>query len=144
MKKHIDPLSFDILLLTTAIGLALAGGKTGNKNMLYVSLGLFVVFSLYFGYLIKFGKAQIVENKYNGTLSVKPESGTLDTVSGTLKPIDGIKLPNGTVRKFSNGVNVRIDQNGNAKAVNPLSRMLGQKELKAAPDNSWKPLFETK
>ena len=146
MRKHIDPLSFDALLLVAAVGLAFFGGKTGNKNMLYTGAVLGVFAFLYLVYLTKLGKAHIVENKYNGTLPIKPESGQLDSVGyGILKPIDGIKRPgtnNKPVRKFSNGVNVRIDKHGNATAVNLLSRLLGQTDLATPPDQTWKPIFE--
>lgn len=144
MKKIIDPLSFNALLFVIGMSIAIYGGRfANNKNVLVSGVVLIVLAAVYLAYLTKYGTATVVENKYDKTIKYKPENGTVDTLQPKqkLSGIDGIRKPvfkDKPIRKFRNGVNVKIDTSGNAEAVNLISKWLGQSDhAPASLGSSW-------
>ncbi len=146
MKKYIDTISFAVILAFVGIALFLFNLKEQGKLM-FSGGALFVTGIIILAYLKKKGTAKIVENKYDKSLYIKPEEGEIDRLKAhqTDKTIDGIQIPNNTsqIRKFRNGVNIKIDSNGQARAVNFISHYIAQEDLEKSdlPDN-WNKLFE--
>jgi len=114
---------------------------------MFSGIGIILIAGIILAYLKKKGTAKVVSNHYNKKLYIKPEVGELDTLEAqqTGKNIDGIQIAGNKnqIRKFRNGVNVKVDKTGQAKAVNFISRIVGQEDFthKQLPQN-WDKLFE--
>ncbi len=147
MKKYIDSFSFASILFLGGIFIAFAGYLKNHTKLMFSGIGIIVLVGIILAYIKKKGTEKIVENKYDKSLYIKPEEGEIDRLKAhqTDKTIDGIQIPNNRsqIRKFRNGVNIKIDSNGQARAVNFISHYIAQEDLEKSdlPDN-WNKLFE--
>ena len=146
MKKF-DELSTTFVLLVIGIIITLFGAIKANTKALLSGLSIIFISGFYLVYLIKKGTARIVENNYNDKLFYKPEHGEINQLQPheTGTAIDGIQIAGETrkVRKFHNGVRVKIDNTGKARSVNFVSRAIGQNDLtKKQLPQDWNKLFE--
>ncbi len=147
MKKYIDYFSFSVFLVLLGFAITSLGILKNHTKLMFSGIGIIVLAGIILAYLKKKGTAKIVENKYDKSLYIKPEEGEIDRLKAheTDKTIDGIQIPNNRsqIRKFRNGVNIKIDSNGQARAVNFISHYIVQEDLEKSdlPDN-WNKLFE--
>ena len=135
--KYIDPFSLTMPVF-------LYSGILAFKGNFKISILFFILFLVLLYFIKRLSPGLLIENNYNGAITVKLENGC-NEITNTFKTpveIDAVKTdanPN-IVYKVIGGTNVYIDKKGIVKAYSPISQ-LSIVKLTQSPDTCWNKIF---